>query len=276
MSGQLHRFSRDKLSYRLTLLFLLAVMAVVLAACGNDSTENSRPTTTSTDRVATTDDRRATTTTTLPPASTTSTTSDVTTTLGDISIIPVGGGVGTIGVVGCSNTDQSVSGYAKVSSSHQLVEGDLGGGTISAWGDPADSGYPEYWGYYDQRRPSEGYDGTWVQLCIRTNEHTGTFAETHQAWVSHIVEEIHRRDPGIPVWVSPLNFYEGIVCDAVGPEGPAVAADTSDWAAANLAEVARGPNLGPLLPEHMGQRDNCHPSDAGERFLGEQLVAFFD
>ena len=88
--------------------------------------------------------------------------------------------------------------------------------------------------------------------------------------------QIQARDPGITIWISPLNFYEGIVCDATGPDGPAIAAQAADWAASTFSSVQRGPNLGPLKPEHIGQGDNCHPNNQGELLLGGQLVAFFD
>ena len=34
----------------------------------------------------------------------------------------------------------------------------------------------------------------------------------------------------------------------------------------------RGPDLGPLLPEHIGVRDDCHANGAGVRLMEEQLV----
>ena len=144
---------------------------------------------------------------------------------------------------------------------------------MSQWGDPANEGG---WRVYDNARPREGYTGAWVQLCIEEDEHGGTFSETLQVWITNIVEEIHRRDPGIPVWLSPLNSYDGIVCGRVGPDGPAIAAETADWAAANIPGVERGPDLGPLTEEHINPPDNCHANGAGELLLGEQLAAFFD
>jgi hypothetical protein len=129
---------------------------------------------------------------------------------------------------------------------------------------------------YDKRRPAAGYDAAWVQICLRIKEHGGAFDADEQQWISHIVQQIHSRDPGVTIWVSPLNFYEGIVCDATGADGPAISAEAADWAAGSLSNVLRGPDLGPLKPEHIGVRDNCHPNKAGEMLLGGQLVAFFD
>jgi hypothetical protein len=164
-----------------------------------------------------------------------------------------------------------------VSSSDLLTQGELGGGSAPHWGNPAAADYGFYWGLYDQRRPSTGYAAAWVQICLRTAEHGGAFDSAEQQWVTHIIDQIHARDPGIQVWVSPLNSYaEGHVCSSAGVDGPVIAAAAADWSAAALELVARGPDLGPLSPEHIGIRDDCHPNGAGELLLGEQLAAFFD
>ena len=205
--------------------------------------------------------------------------SATTTTSANSSTPPPGGpgGTGTAyGVAGCSNTGQAVNGYTLLTSVGILTPGSLGGGSAPKWGDPADSGYNTYWGLYDERRPANGYDGAWVQICLRSGEHNGAFDAPEQMWVSHIIEQVKSRDPGITIWISPLNFYEGIVCSAAGADGPAIAAAAADWAASTFAGVQRGPDLGPLKPEHIGVRDDCHPNQEGELLLGSQLVAFFD
>jgi hypothetical protein len=189
---------------------------------------------------------------------------------------PAGGVAGPIGVVGCSNTDQAVAGYLDVSSVDSLTGGDLGGGSMWRWGDPTNPRYGEYWGYYDSRRGG-GYTGAWVQLCIRSGEVQGDFETVVAAWAQNIVDEIHARDAGIPIWFSPINFYGGgAVCSAIGPDGPEMSADAANIAASTIDGVSRGPDLGPLLPEHIGRRDDCHPNQAGSRLLGEQLAEFFD
>ncbi|CAN5755177.1 hypothetical protein BH23ACT4_BH23ACT4_02990 [soil metagenome] len=255
---------------------LLAVFAVVLAACNgaNDVSETTRDETSTTrdttERVTTTTERMATTTTFSVPESTTSTSSGITATPPDI-------GDGAIGVVGCSNTGQSVEGYHDVSDAGLLTSGDLGGGAISLWGDPSNGDYSTYWSFYDTRRPAEGYAGTWVQLCIRASEHQGAFDADEQQWVTHIVEQIQARQADIPIWISPLNFYaDGVVCEAVGVEGPAISAETADWAASALPGVFRGPDLGPIEQSDLGVRDNCHLGRDGKALVGAQLSAFFD
>lgn len=159
----------------------------------------------------------------------------------------------------------------------RLTEGDLGGGSLPSWGDPQHPRSSLYWGLYDSRRPVGGYSDVWVQLCIRVNEHDGGFDADEMEWVSRIVDELTRRDPQVQIWISPINYYGGgQVCSAIGIDGPRIAAEASDWAVSTFKQVDRGPNLGPLLPEHIGQRDDCHPNSTGELVLGQQLVAFFD
>jgi hypothetical protein len=260
---------------------VLAVFALALSACnGTDASETTLSATSTTrdqsQRASTTTtlSRSATSTTTTTAAAPTTTT---TASAGSSETSPPDTGGGTVGVVGCSNTGQAVVGYLGLSDVDRLTPGDLGGGSVPLWGDPSNSEYATYWSFYDSRRPAEGYAGTWVQLCLRTGEHLGAFDADEQEWVTHIVEQIHQRDPGIPVWISPVNFYaDGVVCDSVGVDGPAIAAEASDWAAATLGGASRGPDLGPLTQEHIGVRDSCHPNSAGESLLGSQLVAFFD
>ena len=255
---------------------LLAVFAVMLAACNgaDDASETTSDVTSTTrdtsQRSTTTTEGRSTTTTSSAPESTTTTTSNLSGTPPDL-------GDGILGVVGCSNTGQSVDGYNEVSDAGLLTTGDLGGGSISLWGDPSNGDYATYWSFYDTRRPAEGYPGTWVQLCIRTSEHQGAFDSDEEQWVTHIVEQIHARDPGIPIWISPLNFYaDGVVCEAVGVEGPEISAETADWAASALAGVLRGPDLGPVEESDLSVRDNCHLGRDGRALVGAQLSAFFD
>lgn len=261
---------------------LLAVFALTLAACnGADSVSETTGDATSTTRDSS---QRSTTTTTVERSTTTTSTtttsapgSTTTTTSTQSEAPPPDLGDGMIGVVGCSNTGQAVEGYHDVSDVDLLTPGDLGGGAISLWGDPSNGDYSTYWSLYDTRRPADGYAGTWVQLCIRTVEHQGAFDTDEQQWVTHIVEQIEVRDPGIPIWISPLNFYaDGVVCESVGVEGPAIAAESADWAAAALDGVFRGPDLGPLEQSDLGVRDNCHPGREGRAKLGAQLSAFFD
>jgi hypothetical protein len=176
--------------------------------------------------------------------------------------------VGTVAVIGCSNTRQHVTGYLDESTLDQLAPNDdLGGGSLPVWAE----GHPDYWAMYEEFRPVDGYLAAWVQICLRVHE----IGEENEAQLAAVVEEIEARDGDIPIIISPLNSYEeGHVCDATGPDGPAVAADLADWADENLGTL-RGPDTGPLGPEHL-RRDGCHLNQFGGELVGEQLVAFFD
>lgn len=184
--------------------------------------------------------------------------------------------VASVGVVGCSNTNQAVAGYREISELGRLASGGLGGGSVSFWGDSAGREHGEYWDKYDSRRPPAGYEGTWVQLCLRTDEHNGSFDSTEMDWITHIVDQIHERDPGIPIWISPVNLYaDGVECRAVGIDGPEIASQAADWASESLEDVFRGPDLGPLTSNDVID-DQCHPNRAGRTLMGQQLVDFFD
>ncbi len=235
-----------------------------------DGVSDDPTTTTSTTTTTAATTTTTTTTTTSPPTTTTSTT----TTTAAPAASPSSG---PIGVIGCSNTHQAVNGYLSLSTIDALTGGDLGGGSVPRWGLPNGDDYALYWGLYDARRPAAGYSATWLNLCLRSGEHGGAFDDAEKSWITHIIEQVHVRDPGITIWVSPLNFYaDGHVCTSTGVDGPAIAAAAADWAGATFANVARGPDLGPLEPSHIGVRDDCHPNGAGESLLGQQLVSFFD
>ncbi len=228
----------------------------------------------------------ATTTTTVaeaaPPQTTTevttTTTSTTTTTTTTTTSAPAPEVVaGQIGVVGCSNTAMAAAGYEVLSDLDLLSQGGLTAGSVAVWGNEGTGRSARYWGLYDERRPAGGYQAAWVQLCIREQEHEGSFNSRIEGWIERIIAEIEERDPGIPIWVSGVNTFEdGHVCRTIGPDGAAIAAEAADWAAATIDGVGRGPDLGPVLTTHLDPGESCHPNLAGQAVLGEQLVAFFD
>lgn len=294
---------------RQQLLRLLVALAMVATACGGSSgdgwdstrvdstgttvttTETSRPEnwqqarneqqgiTTTTEPEMTngegsaadgSGDESTTTTTTGGDAATT------TTTASGSSGVP-GGSVGSFGVVGCSNTAMAVEGYQTVSELDLLQDGGATAGSVGRWGNPGHATYARYWGYYDELRPPTGYEGTWVQICLRFTEHEGTLLDGHKEWIEHIVGQIHSRDPGIPIWISGVNtFAEDFVCGSVGEGGVELAAEAAAWAAGSLSGVSLGPRLGPLSAAQILPDGTCHPNELGRVVLGEQLVAFFD
>ncbi len=259
--------------FNVALIVLVLVAAACSSSAGDPTSTSAAPEPSSTRRSSTTLNNRS--STTLPP-STTTTAPPGTPQPSLQPATPPEQGAGLVGVVGCSNTDQSVTGYLEVSGKDRLIPGDLGGGTASIWGDPGNKSYSEYWAFYDSRRPADGLSDAWVQLCLRTSDHGGVFDQSEMDWMSHIVEQLQQRDPGINVWISPLNFYDGVVCDAVGSDGPEIAAQMADWGAASLSGAFRGPDLGPISANQTSQRDNCHLNDSGRALVGGQLVEFFD
>lgn len=282
------------------------VLALVTAACGTGGSEfaDQGPTTTTVDTTTTVapstvvtetteargprgaqgtrqDFRNTSSTTTTTSGDTTTTTDDVegstTTTLPTTTTVPSGDGVGitgSIGVIGCSNTDDSAQGYEEASSLDLLSWGPLGGGSLTNWGTPEREEYPIYWGFYDERRPADGYDGVWFQVCIRASElASATLGQGDIDRVTHVIEQIKARDPGIPIFISPIHTFIGI-CPALGEFGEELSANTVNWALTNLSGLTPGPLLGPLAQNQT--RDGCHPNKVGRALVGAQLVAFFD
>lgn len=91
-----------------------------------------------------------------------------------------------------------------------------------------------------------------------------------------LTELVWANDPGIPVWISPMNYYETETCSVTGGnqipnEGAVIANELS----ATIENVIRGPDLGPLTDSQV-RLDDCHPNDAGVELLGNQLKDFFD
>ncbi len=171
----------------------------------------------------------------------------------------------SIGVVGCSNTEDAVenrSGYLTQSSKDLLASSASGGGSLARW----DSNSRGHWTIYDSMRPPEGYSSVWWMLCVRTGEGSGSYE--HQ--MDSVLAQIRDRDPDAVVFVSWLNHYTFSTCPQVdwGVEDQLL-----DYAAS--LGLATGPFLGPLN-ESQVRHDNCHPNSAGVSFMGGQLVDFFD
>jgi hypothetical protein len=175
-----------------------------------------------------------------------------------------------VGVVGCSNTAQHVQGYRAASALDQMPLYPLGGLSIDVWGDPTATGYAGAWGRYAGARPSSGYEAAWVMLCIKVDD-----VHDPNQLLTHVVSQIQLRDPGIPVYVSPINTYvDGHLCSRVGVDGVTKGAATVEWGIANLA-VQAGPVTGPLTLDLLAT-DGCHLNGSGIEFVGDQLVTWFD
>lgn len=259
---------------RLLATAVLGVLAVALPALAEDprcekqpdrpqcqsSDETPEPTTTTSTEAPTTTSTEGTTTTTAPvpdpdpdPEPTTTTT---------LPADPFD----AVSVIGCSNTQQAASGYLDLSVADLLVNTARAGHTVEYWAVNSD-GWDEY---YLPLRPEDGFDGAWLNLCERVT--AGLTLENAEA----VLAKIWEIDPGIPVWVSPLNFYESEDCEVTnGNQIPNEGSVITDTLVANYELVERGPDLGPLTADQL-RRDLCHPNRDGVTFLGTQLQVFFD
>lgn len=207
-----------------------------------------------------------TTTTTVPETTTTTTVEDTTTTT-----VP-GESLGTaIAAVGCSNTRNASEGYLDLSAEDNLIVVAAGGHTIETWANNTQSSRKDPWGRYLDFRPADGYDGVWLQLCERIDP-----GLTTENVVTIIEDLVWANDPGIPVWLSPLNYYTDESCSVTGGNTISHAgAVIIDQLTATMENVHYGPILGPLTDD-MLRRDDCHPNKDGAALLGSQLVGFFD
>lgn len=171
-----------------------------------------------------------------------------------------------VGVVGCSNTFHAVTGYSETSETDLLVNTAYAGHTVEIWASD-----PLAWAdHYLPLRPEDGFDGVWFNLCERAE--AGLTIENAEA----VLATIWEIDPAIPVWVSPLNFYETEDCVVTnGNQIPEDGAVIADLLVEQYELVQRGPDLGPLTA-NMLRRDFCHQNSAGVAFNGQQLVDFFD
>jgi hypothetical protein len=171
-----------------------------------------------------------------------------------------------VSVIGCSNTNHAVSGYLETSDKDLLVNTAWAGHTVEYWALRSD-GWVEH---YLPLRPEDGFDGVWFNLCERAE------AGLTMANAEIVLAKIWAIDPGIPVWISPLNFYEGEECAVTnGNQIPNEGAVIADALAVEFELVRRGPDIGPMTADHL-RSDLCHPNQDGTASMGAQLKAFFD
>ena len=171
-----------------------------------------------------------------------------------------------ISVIGCSNTNHAVTGYLDSSENDLLINTAHAGHTVTYWA-TSQNGWDEH---YLPQRPADGYDAAWVNLCERAVN------ELNVDNVEAVVAKIWEIDPDIPIWISPLNYYEAETCIVTnGNQIPNDGAVIADQLVADNELLQRGPDLGPLGESHL-RRDACHPSSNGIAYLGSQLIAFFD
>ena len=222
------------------------------------------PPTTTTTTIATTSTSDGGTTTTTIPSTTTSQPPTTSTT------VPGSDGGSAIAGLGCSNTKDALSdpgGYLDQSDQDNLIVVAAGGHTVGGWANNKRGSWDSrYLGF----RPAAGYDGVWFHLCERAK------SGLTKANIVTVLENIWVADPGIPVWLSPMNTYSGVYCSVTDGNSIAEQGDALiDELATEYGNVHRGPDTGPLTGS-MVRRDDCHPNSAGVALMGGQIMEFFD
>jgi hypothetical protein len=199
----------------------------------------------------------------------------------------------TWGVVGCSNTHDTIWGYHEVPSSDHTFwpfqSYHIEGTTVIDWANPNDP----HWPLFEQfvRR----YDGgasppvIWFQMCESLDPSSSTYGVTTYDDVRTVLEHIHRLAPQAMVFISPLQSYQPAdMCALMGPNGESIQRQIDfgnravDEGLASPGPGIKGnPNLGPLTPSTTVE-DRCHPTGGphgpgdGAIELGQQLNQFFD
>ncbi len=180
----------------------------------------------------------------------------------------------SIGVIGCSNTAQTVYGYRWAGGEKMwiITEDTLhsyDGGAVRDWADDNS----KLWDVFDThflRNPTTSI--VWWQLCIRQDEVARSYEDAEQ-----VLDILRQRIPGVRIYVSPLADYTGTVCEITGREGLEQAKSLALELADRNEDVFSGPFLGPLEPSQiMEQEDHCHPNEEGMGLMGKQLKDFFD
>lgn len=191
----------------------------------------------------------------------------------------------SVGVIGCSNSRDTVAGYQLDGGTRfwQLSPGQYGGGTLVAWA--ANHLQNTYWSQFQQllsQHPST--TRIWWSLCTHP---TDTDAQDFQAALA-IVAKIHQLVPNALIYVSAINGYVAPhVCSLLGSRGPSRMQTLADALVSQGAVSAAGPAVGSLVsifqtPSDGATTDNnrtvpdgCHPNAAGSKDLGHSLQKFF-
>jgi len=174
---------------------------------------------------------------------------------------------GSLGYIGCSNTEQSVAGYHSVSDKGYFWPPySTGGFGITAWSRPDTTA----WMLFDQMVAKYGQPkAVWVELCEQAVSPVNFTSVRDELNILRA-----HTTPSAVFYISPLNLYaQGILCPATGPHG---VNDTIGFVNEAVVQglAQRGPVLGPLATSLL-QSDMCHPNSAGQTLLGNQLAGFF-
>ena len=171
----------------------------------------------------------------------------------------------SIGYIGCSITQISVSGY------NNVTDGGLfwnpayptGGGIINDWTNTSSP----YWANFDRELGSFGQPRVvWMQVCV-ANPSPANFSMVVSA-----VQILRSKVPNATIFISPLATYgPGASCTFGNVTGSYSLA--SKAVADGLGH--QGPFLGPWTAAEMGGAD-CDPhTTAALELVGTQLARFF-
>lgn len=185
-------------------------------------------------------------------------------------------GSGRVGYLGCSQTTGAVEGYHNDGGDRLWPTIEYGGGSISRWATVSDDD-ARYWGAFRANLKSRPSSVIWWQLCVQ-----GGGVQTNY---DNALTVLHRLRgfiaSGTKIYVSAQNDYvPPHVCSISGPDGPETAQKVADKLVGE-PDVYAGPKMTALRgPDSAGSgptqtKDSCHPNDAGEKVLGEDLLEFF-
>ncbi len=175
-----------------------------------------------------------------------------------------------LGALGCSQTRDAIIGHhlAGYTESWELSSGVYSGGHIYEWG-PDSTRWNTFESFLDQYPQTTDI---WWELCISMQESPTPSADDYTQ-IDLIGAELAQRAPGLTIWVSPMNGYDGVNCSLSGTYGTDVAKQLADYAAAQ--GYARRAFDTPNLDAATVADDGCHANDAGKIMWGETLQAFF-
>ncbi len=184
-----------------------------------------------------------------------------------------------MGFLGCSNTRQTVQGYAIAEGrsfwavdESQLHEYD--GGAVLNWAKNTEKGHEQLWRVFDEYlKQNPETDTVWWQLCIRKEEAGMSYDDA----VS-VLNALRQRIPGVTVYVSALPEFPEHTCELTGSEGIERANELVEELVEKNSDVLTGPVIGPLYPGDIdnGDETRCHPGLGGAIMTGRQLIEFFD
>jgi len=190
-----------------------------------------------------------------------------------------------IGVIGCSNSRDTVIGYQLDGGARfwQLSLGQYSGGTLVAWA--ANNLNNTYWTQFESLL-NQHPDTTriWWSLCSHP---TDTDTQNRQA-AKAIVAKVRQLVPNSVIYVSAINGYAAPhACSLLGADGPSRMrtlanalvnqniASAAGPAVGSLLSIYQTPSDGATTSNNQTQSDGCHPNTAGSEHLGRAVHAFF-